>query len=149
MFLKNIAQFRLKLNTTPFLISVLVFGLTQANYNVTILLFHDTLYNDSIDYLPAHHMFQRDIFPRKSKVINLTWLKTNIAQAERGKVGVLNALYFMEKHYDMVDGAIFLDVTRDSVVFSSLLEISGIPTVGVFQDQEVLLTQVTKIAGLC
>ena len=90
-------------------------------------------------------MFQLDHFPRTSQVINLTWLKTNVARIERRKVGVLGTLHFLQSHYRLLDGVIFHEFKKDSVSFSSLLKILGIPTFGLFQDQDVFLTQVQNI----
>lgn len=134
-------MFPFKFKLTPFLFSFLVFGLSQVSYNVTILIFHNALPNESI-VEKARHMFQLDSFPQTSKVINLTWLQTNASQVKRRKVGVLGTLHFLQNLDDLLDGAIFHEVTKESIAFSSLLEISGIPTFGLFQDQEVLLTQV-------
>ena len=133
--------FLIRLKTLSFLISVLAVCYSQANYNATVLLFLNTScdehFHDEIE-----HMLRQDIFPRKSEAINLRWLKANVTGIDRSQAGVLEALLLMENHSRTVEGAIFFDITRERLALSSLLEDSNVVTVGLFQDQEVLRTQV-------
>ena len=124
-----------------FLISLLAICYSQSNYNATVLLFFNTFcdehFHDEIE-----QMLRQDIFPRKSEVINLRWLKTNETGIDRSQDGTLEALLFMENHSRTVHRAIFVDITRERFAFSSLLEYSNVVTVGLFQDREILRTQV-------
>ena len=117
---------------------------SQSNYNATVLLFFNTFcdehFHDEIE-----QMLRQDISPRKSEVINLRWLKTNETGIDRSQAGALEALLFMINHFRTVDGAIFIDTTRERLAFSSLLEDSNVVTVGLFQDREVLRTQVNRM----
>ncbi|KAL9962532.1 hypothetical protein ACROYT_G031640 [Oculina patagonica] len=139
-FLKNTVALLLRCKTTSLLIYLLALRVSQASYNVTILLFYNATCDGCIEN-ESHQLFHQNIFPRKSEVINFRWLQANATSIERSEVGVLSALSFLEDHSLTVDGAIFIDITQDSVAFSSLLESLHILTVGVFQEQEVFRTK--------
>lgn len=143
-FLTNTVALLLRCKTTSLLIYLLTFSLSQASYNVTILLFCNATCDGCVEN-DSHQLFHQDIFPRKSEVINFRWLQANTTSIERSQVGVLSALSFLEDHSMTVDGAIFIDITQDSVAFSSLLESLHILTVGLFQEQGVFRTEVTEI----
>lgn len=121
LFLAKVVLLLLKLKTSPLLISLLALHRSQASYNVTILLFYDETCDECIKK-EASQLFHQDIFPRKSEVINFRWVKVNATSINRSQVGVFSTLEFLEKHSATVDGAIFIDVTPDSVAFSSLLK---------------------------
>lgn len=131
----------LRFKTTSLLIYLLALSLSEASYNATILLFC----NATCGERDADQLFHQDIFPRRSEVINFRWLKANAISIERGQVGVLNVLSFLENHSVTADGAIFVEVTQDSVALSSLLESLHILTIGLFQEQGVFKTEVTNI----
>jgi len=93
----------------------------------------DEHFHDEIEQL-----LRQDIFPRKSEVINLRWLRANVTGIDRSQAGVLESLLFVENHSRTVEGTIFIHITRERLALSSLLEDSNVLTVGLFQDQEVL-----------
>ena len=134
-------RFLIRLQTLSFLISMLAKCYSQANYNATVLLFFNTFCDEHF-HDEKEQMLRQDIFPRKSEVINLRWLKANVTGIDRSQAGVLEVLLFIENHSRKVEGAIFFDITRERLALSSLLEDSNVLTVGLFQDQEVLRTQV-------
>lgn len=141
IFLANAVAYLFRFKTSSFLIYILAISCSQARYNVTILLFFNASCTECLEN-EADQMLHRDIFPRKSEVINFRWLIGNTTSFKHGHVGVQSALSVVENLSTSVDGAIFIDVTRDSIAFSSLLENSDILTVGLFQDQGTLRTQV-------
>ena len=142
LFLAKVVLLLLKLKTSPLLISLLALHRSQASYNVTILLFYDETCDERIKK-EASQLSHQDIFPRKSEVINFRWVKVNATSINRSQVGVFSTLEFLEKHSATVDGAIFIDVTPDSVAFSSLLKSLHVLTVGLFQEQGGFRTEVT------
>ena len=104
--------FPTRLKTLSFLISVLAICYSQATYNATVLLFFNT-FCDEYFHDEIEQMLRQDIFPRKSEVINLRWLKANVTGINRSQAGVLETLLFMENHSTTVEGAIFIDITRE------------------------------------
>ena len=146
LFLTTAVLLLRRLKTSPLLIFLLSLHRSQASCNVTILLFYDETCDKCIKTDPSQLPYQ-DIFPRKSEVINFTWLKVNATSIKRSQVGVLSTLEFLEKHSTTVDGVIFIDVTPDSVAFTSLLNSLRILTVGLFQEQGGLRTEVTDISA--
>jgi len=143
LFLAKVVLLLLKLKTSPLLISLLALHRSQASYNVTILLFYDETCDERIKK-EASQLSHQDIFPRKSEVINFRWVKVNAPNIKRSQVGVFNTLEFLEKHSGpSVDRAIFIDVTPDSVAFSSLLKSLHVLTVGLFQEQGRFRTEET------
>lgn len=144
LFLTKAVLFLLRLKTSPFLIYLLALHRSQASFNVSILLFYNETCHEYLEK-EASQLFHQDIFPRKSEVINFRWSKVNATSIKRSQVGVFNTISFLEKHSLTVDGAIFIDVTHDSVAFTSLLESLHILTVGLFQDKGVFRTEVTDI----
>ena len=113
---------------------------SQASYNVTMLLFLNTSCDGNV-HDEIHKLLRQEIFPPKSEVINFRWFKANVTGIDRRQAGVLEALSFVENH-SAADGAIFVDITRENLVFSSLLENSNILTAGLFQKEDILQTQV-------
>ena len=146
LFLTTAVLLLLRLTTPPLLIFLLSLHRSQASCNVTILLFHDETCDGCIKTDPSQLPHQ-DIFPRKSEEINFTWLKVNATSIKRSQVGVFSTLEFLEKHSATVDGVIFIDVTPDSVAFTSLLKSLHILTVGLFQEKGGLRTEVTDISA--
>ena len=144
LFLTKAVLFLLKLKTTSFLIYLLALHRSQAIFNVSILLFYNETCRDEC-LEKGSQLFHQDIFPRKSEVINFRWLKVNATNIKRSQVGVFRTLSFLEKHSLTVDGAIFIDITPESVAFTSLLKSLHILTVGLFQEQGVSRTEVTDI----
>lgn len=142
LFLAKVVLLLLKLKTSPLLISLLALHRSQARYNVTILLFYDETCDECIKK-EASQLSHQNIFPRKSEVINFRWVKVNATSINRSQVGVFGTLEFLEKHSATVDGAIFIDVTPDSVAFSSLLKSLHVLTVGLFQEQGGFRTEET------
>ena len=147
LFLTNAVLPLLRLTTPPLIIFLLALHRSQASYNVTILLFYgETCDNCSIKTDPSQLPHQ-NIFPRKSEVINFRWLKVNATSIKRSQVGVLSTVEFLEKHSATADGVIFIDVTPDSVAFTSLLKSLHILTVGLFQEQGGFRTEVRDISA--
>ena len=146
LVLKKAVLLLLRLKTSPLLIYLLALHRSQASYNVTIMLVYHETCDECIKTDPSQLLHQ-DISPRKSEVINFTWLKVNATSIKRSQVGVLSALEFLEKHSATVDGVIFIDVTPDSVAFTSLLKSLHILTVGLFQEQGGFRTEVTDISA--
>lgn len=147
LFLTNAVLPLLRLTTSPLRIFLLALHRSQASYNVTILLFYgETCDNCSIKTDPSQLPHQ-NIFPRKSEVINFRWLKVNATSIKRSQVGVLSTVEFLEKHSATADGVIFIDVTPDSVAFTSLLKSLHILTVGLFQEQGGFRTEVRDISA--
>jgi len=136
----------LKLKSSPLLISLLALHRSEASFNVTTLLFYDETFDESIKN-EGRQPSRRDIFPRKSEVINFRWVKVNATSIKRSQVGIISTLEFLEKHSATVDGAIFIEVTPDSIAFTSLLKSLHILTVGLFQEQEGFRTKVTDICA--
>ena len=118
-------MFPIRFKTSSFLISVLAICYSQAAYNATVLLFFNT-FCDEYFHDEIEQMLRQDILPRKSEVINLRWLKANVTGIDRSQTGVLEALLFMENHSTTVEGAIFIDIAREGLAFSSLLEDSNV-----------------------
>lgn len=141
MFVTNAVKPLRRLKATSLVIYLLTLSACQANYNVTILLFCNATCDGCVGK-DADHLFYQDLFPRKSEVLNFRWLQVNMTSIERSEVGVLSALSFLENHSLTADGAIFIDITQDSVAFSSFLESLHILTVGLFQEQGIFRTEV-------
>lgn len=126
-----------------FLSYVLAMCYSQARYNVTVLLFIDESSDKFASRNDLHQILHKDIFPRKSsEVINFRWLKANHTDLDRSQGGVLGALSFIQNHFTTVHGAIFVDITKERLAFSSLLGNVDILTIGLFEDDEILHTQV-------
>ena len=139
MFVAESSQFVMKFF---FLSYVLAMCYSQARYNVTVLLFIDESSDKFASRNDLHQMLHKDIFSRKSEVINFTWLKANHTGLDRCQGGVLGALSFIQNHFTTVHGAIFVDITKEGLAFSSLLGNVDILTIGLFQEDEILHTQV-------
>jgi len=143
LFLTTVVLLLLKLKTSLLLISVLALHPSEASFNVTILLFYDETLDECLKNEESQ-LSHRDI-SRKSEVMNFRWVKVNATSIKRSQLGILNTLEFLEKHSATVHGAIFIDVTSDSVAFTSLLKSLHILTVGLFQEQVGFRTEVTDI----
>ena len=116
----------------------------RVSYNVTVLLLIDES-SDKFAPNDLDQMLRNDTFPRKSEVINFIWLKANHTEIDRSQGGVLGALSFIQNHFTTVHGVIIIDITKEKLAFSSLLENVNILTTGLFQDDEILLTKVKVI----
>lgn len=133
--------FRLKFKTIWFLIFSFTACCSQASHNVTVLLLFNTHCNQCF-YEDAEKVLRQDIFSRSSELIHLKLLKANVSIINRSKSGVFKALSFIERNFDKIDGTVFVDATKEDLVFSSLLEDLNVLTVGLFQDEKLLQTQV-------
>jgi len=69
------------------------------------------------------------------------WWK-DTTNSGRSQIGINDSLSVVWNMSSKIHGAIFVDINSDSIFQSSLLERSGIPTIGVFQRSEQLRTQV-------
>lgn len=116
----------------------------RANCNVTIIAFVDQFYGNFLYGKSVHQMLHKEIFPRNPQQVNFVWLKANETRIDRSRAGVLAALSFIQNQSTSVNGALFIGVTREQLVLSSLLENVNILTFGVFQDESILQTQVTE-----
>jgi len=68
------------------------------------------------------------------------WL--DLANSGHSKIGLNGSLSLVWNMSSRIQGAVFVDISSNSMFFSSLLERSGIPTIGVFQRSEQPRTQV-------
>lgn len=66
----------------------------------------------------------------------------DMTHSGRSKIGLNDSLSVVWNISSNIQGAIFVDINSDSIFLSSLLERSGIPTIGAFQRSEQLRTQV-------
>ena len=137
--------FRLKFKTILLLTYMLAICYSaQASYNVTVLLFVNESYDQHF-YDGLQQMLRQYIFSQKSGVIDFRLLKANVTGIDRGNAGVFESLAFTETLTSAVDGAIFVNIAKEELVFSSLLDAEfNILTVGLFQDEKIIQTQVKK-----
>lgn len=68
------------------------------------------------------------------------WL--DVANSGHSKIGLNGSLSLVWDMSSRIQGAVFVDINSNSMFLSSLLERSGIPTIGVFQRSEQPRTQV-------
>lgn len=68
------------------------------------------------------------------------WL--DVASSGHSKIGLNGSLSLVWNMSSRIQGAVFVDINSNSMFLSSLLERSGIPTIGVFQRSEQPRTQV-------
>lgn len=141
--------FGLKFKTIWFLIFLFTACCSQTSHNVTVLILFNTHCNQYF-YEEAEKVLRQDIFSRPSELIHLKLLKSNVSQIiNRSKSGgVLEALSFIERNFDKIDGTVFVDATKEDLVFSSVLEDLNVLTVGLFQDEKLLQTQVKTMRVL-
>ena len=132
--------FLFKPKTISLLTYMLAVCYSQASYNVTVLLFLNASCDGKV-HDETHKLLRQEIFPQKSEVVNFRWLKANVTGIDRRQAGVLETLSFIENH-SAAHGAIFVDITKETLVFSSLLENSDILTAGLFQKEGILQTRV-------
>jgi len=66
----------------------------------------------------------------------------DMTNSGRSQIGLNDSLSIVWNISSKIQGAIFVDINSDSTFLSSLLERSGIPTIGVFQRSEQLRTQI-------
>lgn len=66
----------------------------------------------------------------------------DVTNSGRSQIGLNDSLSDVWNISSKIQGAIFVDINSDSIFLSSLLERSGIPTIGVFQSSEQPRTQV-------
>ena len=144
LFLAKVVLLLLKLKTSSFLSPYWLYIVHKRATMWPYCCFTTKLLDECIIKKEASQLSHKDISPRKSEVINFRWVKVNAANIKRSQVGVFNTLEFLEKHSGArVDRAIFIDVTPDSVAFSSLLKSLHVFTVGLFQEQGGFRTEET------
>lgn len=138
--------FRLKFKTILLLTYMLAICYSaQASYNVTVLLFVNESYDQHF-YDGLQQMLRQDIFSQKSGVVDFRLLKANVTGVDRGNAGVFESLAFTETLTAAVDGAIFVNIAKEELVFSSLLDAEfNILTVGLFQDEKIIQTQESSV----
>ena len=66
----------------------------------------------------------------------------DMTNSGRSQIGLNDSLSVVWNISSKIQGAIFVDINSDSIFLSSLLERSGIPTIGAFQSSDQLRTQV-------
>lgn len=66
----------------------------------------------------------------------------DVTNSGRSQISLNDSLSDVWNISSKIQGAIFVDINSDSIFLSSLLERSGIPTIGVFQSSEQPRTQV-------
>ena len=146
MFFTGVVMSFMKLVCITYL---LVTRSSQANCNVTVIAFVNHFYGDFLYGKPVHQMRHKDIFPRNPQQVNFVWLKANETRIDRSRAGVLGTLSFIQNRTTSVNGALFVGVTREQLVLSSLLENVNILTFGVFQDESILQTRVIEKNQMC
>ena len=66
----------------------------------------------------------------------------DVTNSDRSQIALNDSLSVVWNISSKIQGAIFVDINSDSIFLASLLERSGIPTIGAFQRGEQLRTQV-------
>ena len=119
----------------------------RENVTVNIAVFYDASDRYIQNVLQnAENMFitgRREKNPRNVKFnlhITLRWVDE--AEFARSQIGLNHSLFDRWNISSPIHGAIFVDINGNSLFVSSILERSGIPTVGIFQTREQPRTQV-------
>ena len=128
-------------------ISIAVADRADGKININIAIF----FNASDRFLRSIVQNSKDNFlayQRENNLLNenLTFYDNpwwrDVTNSGRRQIGLNDSLSVVWNMSSKIQGAIFVDIDSDSIFLSSLLERSGIPTIGVFQRSEQLRTQV-------
>ena len=124
-------------------ISIAVTDRADGKMNINIAIF----FNASNRFLHSIVQNSKENFLVNQRENYLTFYDNpwwqDMTSSSRSQIGLNDSLSVVWNISSKIQGAIFVDINSDSIFLSSLLERSGIPTIGVFQRSEQLRTQVS------